>query len=143
MNTLRLRQWHNYLGAFIAPSILFFAATGALQLFSLHEAHDGYTPPPVIEKLAQLHKDQVFALKQHRGPPPGAAEPGSVPPAHEDDEPGPRTYVLKWFFLIVALELIVSTVFGIWIALDRQRGRVTTIALLAAGCVLPLAVLLV
>ena len=30
------RQWHLYLGTFFAPSILFFALTGALQLFGLH-----------------------------------------------------------------------------------------------------------
>ena len=145
MNSLLLRRWHNYLGAFIAPSILFFAFTGALQLFSLHEAHDGYQPAPMIEKLAQLHKDQVFARK-HRGPPPGkapasAASGPAVP--HDDDQPAIRTYVLKWFFALVALELIVSTAFGIWIGLSRPRGKKTTIALIAAGCVLPLAVLIV
>ncbi len=144
MNSQLLRRWHTYLGAFIAPSILFFAFTGALQLFSLHEAHDGYQPAPVIEKLAQLHKNQVFALK-HRGPPPGKAPASgaSGPAVPHDDQPAIRTYVLKWFFLLVALELIVSTAFGIWIGLSRRRGRKTTIGLIAAGCVLPLAVLLV
>ena len=145
MNSSLLRRWHNYLGAFIAPSILFFAFTGALQLFSLHEAHDGYQPAPVIEKLGQLHKDQVFALK-HRGPAPekatASASSGPAVP-HDDDQPAIRTYVLKWFFLVVALQLIVSTAFGIWIGLSRPRGKTKTIALIAVGCVLPLAVLLV
>jgi uncharacterized iron-regulated membrane protein len=60
-----IRTWHTYIGILIAPSVLFFAFTGSLQLFSLHEAHDSYKPPPVIEKLASVHKDQVFALKEH------------------------------------------------------------------------------
>ena len=144
MNSLLLRRWHNYLGAFIAPSILFFAFTGALQLFSLHEAHDGYQPAPVIEKLAQLHKNQVFALKHHGPPPdqaPASASSGPTTP-HDDGQPAIRTYVLKWFFVLVALELIVSTVFGVCIGLSRPRGKKTTIALIAAGCVLPLAILL-
>ena len=142
MNTLLLRQWHNYLGAFIAPSIIFFALTGAVQLFSLHEAHDGYQPAPVIEKLALLHKDQVFALK-HRDSPPSAAPTGAAPASRDDDQPEIRAYVLKWFFLVVALELVLSTAIGIWIGLSRARGRKTTVALMVAGCVVPLAVLLV
>jgi uncharacterized iron-regulated membrane protein len=55
------RIWHTYIGLLIAPSVLFFAFTGALQLFSLHEAHGNYEPLPVIEKPAMLHRDQVFA----------------------------------------------------------------------------------
>ncbi len=31
------RQWHLYLGTLFAPSILFFAFTGALQLLGPHE----------------------------------------------------------------------------------------------------------
>ena len=64
---LLIRQVHGYLSAFVAPSVLFFALTGALQLFGLHEARDGYHPPALIEKLGRLHKDQAFALKPHRG----------------------------------------------------------------------------
>ena len=60
---LTIRTWHTYLGILIAPSVLFFALTGALQLFSLHEVHGSYTPLPVIEKLSKVHKDQAFAEK--------------------------------------------------------------------------------
>ena len=35
------REWHLYLRTLFAPSILFFALTGALQLFGLHEGHPG------------------------------------------------------------------------------------------------------
>ena len=42
-----VRLTHLYLGVFIAPAILFFAFTGALQTFSLHETTRGsnYKPP--------------------------------------------------------------------------------------------------
>jgi uncharacterized iron-regulated membrane protein len=40
-----VRRWHSYIGLFIAPSVLFFSLTGAVQLFSLHEAHGKYQPP--------------------------------------------------------------------------------------------------
>lgn len=55
-----IRRFHSYLAVFIAPSILFFAFTGSLQLFGLHEAHPPYAPAPVIESLGRLHRDQVF-----------------------------------------------------------------------------------
>ena len=45
---------------FIAPSVLFFAFTGSLQLFSLHEAHGSYQPPALIAALGTVHKDQRF-----------------------------------------------------------------------------------
>ena len=145
MNQLLLRQWHGYIGAFIAPSVIFFALTGSLQLFNLHEAHGGYHPAQLIEKLARLHKDQVFAVDHDRGPP--QAEPaknaaaGGPSAPEEDDRPGVSTYLLKWLFLVVALGLVVSTVFGVWIGLTRPRGRTATISLLVAGCALPLLLL--
>jgi hypothetical protein len=63
-----IRQWHSYIGVFVAPSVLFFALTGSVQLFSLHEAHGHYEPPAIIEKLSSVHKDQVFALGHHQAP---------------------------------------------------------------------------
>jgi hypothetical protein len=78
MRMMFLRRLHSWIGAFIAPSILFFSFTGALQLFSLHEAHGDYQPPVLIEKLGKLHKDQEFTAKP-RGP--GAA----AAPDHDED----------------------------------------------------------
>lgn len=75
MRLALIRNIHGYLGLFIAPSVVFFAVTGALQLFSLHEAHGDYHPPAIIEKLGNLHKDQRFALKEHKARPPAAAPP--------------------------------------------------------------------
>jgi hypothetical protein len=133
-----IRRFHLFIGVFIAPSILFFACTGALQLFSLHEAHDSYTPPALIEGLAKVHKDQVFAVEK-----PEAAEPGKADDDdhhhHHDDAPKATTIALKWFFLAVACGLIVSTGLGLWMALVSGRDRAIAWLLLLAGAVVPIA----
>ncbi len=146
MTPLLLRQWHGYIGAFIAPGVIFFALTGSLQLFNLHEAHGGYHPLHIVVRLGRLHKDQVFELDHDRPPPPAdAGKPAAAgqPQPDTDEQPAVSTYLLKWFFLVVALGLVASTVFGIWIALTRPRGKTATIALLAAGTAIPVLLLAV
>ena len=140
-----IRTWHTYLGILIAPSVLFFALTGSLQLFSLHEAHGTYHPAPVIEKLASVHKDQVYALGHHQEPPPAPAagtQPTNEahPPAAEEheDEPAIGTPLLKWFFLVVALGLATSTVLGLYMGLTHIRHKRTGWWLLAVGVMLPM-----
>lgn len=135
-----VRQWHSYIGAFIAPSVLFFALTGSLQLFSLHEAHGAYVPAPVIEKLGMLHKDQVFAAKPKR-PPTANAGPVKAKPAEARPEKRtkPTTLALKWLFLAVAMGLVLSTCLGLWMGLLHNRRKGVILGLLAAGAVIPLA----
>jgi hypothetical protein len=127
-----IRRWHSYIGLFIAPSVLFFSLTGAAQLFSLHEAHGKYHPPAVVEKLSSVHKDQVFALGDHGQPQAGAEDDG--------DKVEGSTLVLKWFFLLVALCLAVSTTLGLWMGLKFTQ-RKTGWLLVVAGTVIPVALL--
>jgi hypothetical protein len=128
-----IRVWHTYLGMILAPSIIFFALTGLLQIFSLHEAHGGYQPPALIEKLSAVHKDQVFEAKEHEAEPPEPAD--AKPPTKQRSMLG--TYVLKWFFALVALGLGVSTVLGVWMGLKGTVRRRTNLWLLGVGIVLP------
>jgi hypothetical protein len=131
-----IRIWHTYLGMILAPSIIFFALTGLLQIFSLHEAHDGYKPPALIEKLSAVHKDQVFKVKEHDAEPAEPPEPADAKPqAPQRSMIG--TYVLKWFFALVALGLGVSTVLGVWMGLKGTVRRRTNLWLLGLGIVLP------
>jgi hypothetical protein len=131
-----VRIWHNYLGMILAPSIIFFALTGLLQIFSLHEAHGGYKPPALIEKLSSVHKDQVFEAKEHEAEPAEPPEPAEAKPqAQQRSMIG--TYVLKWFFALVALGLAVSTVLGVWMGLKGTVRRRTNLWLLGLGIVLP------
>jgi hypothetical protein len=139
-----IRLWHNYIGILIAPSVIFFALTGALQIFSLHESHGSYTPPVLIEKLSSLHKDQVFEQKHHDEPeaqPKDAQQPS--PPEEHDAGPTSGTPLLKWFFLFVALALTTSTVFGLCIGLTHIQRKRTGWWLLLAGIVLPIALFVI
>jgi hypothetical protein len=80
---MQLRKLHAYFGMLIAPATIFMAATGLAQIYSFHESHDGYTPPPLIEKLGVLHKKQLFAPAR-KGPPGGQARK----PAADGAAPG-------------------------------------------------------
>ncbi len=145
---LTIRRWHSYLGFFIAPSVLFFTLTGALQLFGLHEAHGSYTPPVLVEKLSSVHKDQEFAFGDHHEPASSTAGADSPPAAatgHDATKPEEKTEIptllLKWFFLLVSLGLVVSTAFGLWMGLNQPNRRKAGWLLLAAGTVVPLVLL--
>lgn len=166
-----LRTIHLYLGIFISPALLFFAFTGALQTFSLHESGHGssYQPPKWIMGLAQLHKKQTLVVPQ-RKPRPDGADGGEKRPerpgrqqaqskdasgkgAHEGveqraagapDKAGPKPgghLPMKIFFLAVALGLFTSTLTGIYMAYRYSRGVWIITGLLAAGVVLPLLLL--
>lgn len=155
-----LRKLHLYLGVFTAPALLFFAFTGALQTFSLHETTPGssYKPPAWIASLAQLHKKQSAAIPARR-PRPNAAPPDSPvakapnapatlpqqPPDRQsaaNPAPKPKGHLpMKIFFLLVSAGLFLSTVTGIYMAYRYSRSRLLITGLLLAGVALPLLLL--
>jgi hypothetical protein len=55
-----LRKLHLYLGCFFTPILLFFALTGAAQLFDYHQSQkDGsYTAPAWLKLLSDVHIHQ-------------------------------------------------------------------------------------
>ena len=143
-----LRKVHLYLGVFFAPVILLFALTGALQVYGLHEAGEGgaYKPAPIVEKLAQVHIHQRFALKPKR---PGAAAKPPVAqaaaaaarpagPPEDEERADPAQALLKALFFAAAIGLAASAVIGVWISLLAPRGRGVILGLLAAGTLLPI-----
>jgi hypothetical protein len=148
MNVTTMRRWHSYIGLFIAPSVLFFALTGAAQLFSLHEEHGNYKPPAIMEKLSSVHKDQVFALGHHAQPAPdeGSGEPGVAPAPRSADEDGDKpelsTLLLKIFFLVVALGLTLSASLGLLIGLTQTRSKRIAWIIVVAGTLLPVGLLI-
>ena len=154
-STMRLlRQIHTYLGVFFAPAIIFFAFTGALQTFSLHENKgDGpYQPPAWIVTLASVHKDQELPRPKHRRPPPPApksdvkpdqaakAEPAPQGPA---PKPRPSPLPLKIFTLLLSIGLITTALVGLYIALTNTALQKTAAIVLAAGILAPLILLFV
>lgn len=142
-----VRYTHLYLGVFIAPALLFFAFTGALQTFSFHETTKGssYKPPAWIVTLAQIHKKQITTVPVKKLPPPSAQITGpkaekAQPPASPSKAHNPLP--LKFFFLLVAIGLFISTLSGIYMSYRYSRNRPLITALLLAGIVLPIALLL-
>jgi hypothetical protein len=138
---MQIRTLHTCVGMLIAPAVLFFACTGVLQIYSLHEAHGGYTPPSVIEKLSALHKDQVFAQPRRRPPPAsaaGAPKPVSPPPGGADHRTKLATTLLKAVFAAVAVGLIGPTCAGLWMALRQPGRRRLYLLLLLIGAGVPL-----
>jgi len=163
-----LRQIHLYIGIFISPMLLFFALTGAMQTFSLHETGRGsdYKPPMWIVTLAQLHKNQNVIVKPKKPAPPAAAAAArpdktdkpkpdaavaggpraavAVPaqPPAPPTPPKPKSHLpMKIFFLLVALGLFTSTLTGIYMAYRFGRSKLLVTGLLLAGVVVPLVLL--
>ena len=142
-----LRQLHLYIGIFISPMLLFFAFTGALQTFSLHETTQGssYKPPAWIMTLAQIHKKQTDVVPPHK-PKPADAKPdaakGDKSGAAQTPAPVQKSHIaMKIFFLLVALGLFTSTVTGIYMAYKFNRNKWLVTGLLVAGIVVPLVLL--
>ncbi|WP_309604343.1 hypothetical protein [Phenylobacterium sp.] len=137
-----IRQWHVYISVFVAPSLLFFALTGALQTFRIPDLK---TAPVVMQKLARLHKDDVFAVDPPRIAQPEVVAPEAVkPPEAKAEEPRPArsTTVMKWFFAAVALAVATTTLLGLWMALAYSRRKALMWAILIAGAAAPVLILM-
>jgi hypothetical protein len=130
-----IRQLHVYISVFVAPSLLFFAVTGALQTFRIP---DQKTAPAVIQKLARLHKDDVFAVKPPR--PERAKKVGPEKPPEAKPPAKASIQAMKWFFAAVSVGVIFTTVFGLWMGLAYNRRKLVVWALLAAGVAVPVVI---
>lgn len=136
-----IRQWHVYISVFVAPSLLFFAFTGALQTFRIP---DEKTAPVLIQKLARVHKDDVFAMKPVRPKKPeapGQAKPAAAKPTEAKPAPERSTEILKWFFTAISVGVGLTTLFGLWMALTYNRRKLAVWLLLIAGTAAPILIL--
>ena len=138
----RVQQLHLWLGTLFAPMILFFALTGALQTFNLHEGPPG-TPPGLIAQLAAVHKNQRLLGERPEGRP-GAARHGEPPhgqgPGKEQPQ-GPSPLPLKIYVAFMSAGLIATTLLGVWMAFKYSRDKRVVWGLLTLGTVLPVALL--
>jgi hypothetical protein len=135
-----LRLIHLYTGVFIAPALLFFAFTGALQTAGLHEAAPGstYKPPAWIVTLAQLHKKQTTTVPVRKPRPATDTAKPDKSPAPAPAAPPKNHIAMKAFFLLVALGLFTSTLTGTYMAYKYSRSKLVVTCLLLAGIILPL-----
>jgi hypothetical protein len=139
-----IRQLHFYLGLFFAPSILFFAFTGALQTFSLHENKEpGSNHPEWIAALAEIHKDQRLPQMKKGAsvaitkPIPIEVEPAPQPKKESPPRRKPSV-PLKVFVFLMATGLSLTSFLGIYMAFKYNRGRQIIWGLLIAGTGLPI-----
>ena len=136
------RLIHLYLGVFTAPALLFFAFTGFVQTFSLHETTRGssYKPPAILAELGQMHKKQTFVLPVRKPQPSTTEKPAAAQAAKPADSPAPKPKNLlpmKIFFGFVAVGLFVSTLTGLYMSYRYTRNvRLVTTALVA-GIIVP------
>ncbi len=116
----RMRRFHLLLGCFFAPALLFFTLSGAFQTLRLHkDVKNGYQAPEILKVLAKIHKDQKL---------PDATSP---------------TWPLQGFVLLMSAGFIFSTVVGLVLAFKYFRPLWVVWALLAAGGIVPVALLMV
>jgi hypothetical protein len=167
-----IRLTHNFSGVFLAPAILFFAITGGLQMFGLHETSRGssYVPPSILVHLSQLHKKGTLFLPQRkpqpasettkpdhpksdaaesRSPAPNPA-PSQAPSQAPNPTPRPappanphNPLPIKMFFAITALGLVISTCTGVVMAWTYARRKSVVVATFLAGILIPLLLLLI
>lgn len=136
----RLRDLHNWFGVFFTPGIVFFAFSGIFQTLGLHESGAARQPiAPWVGVLASIHKDGKAAMPGRRPPPPAAlVKPLRPKSKHDEDEGFPP---FKVYVLVLSASLIASAIIGVVVALAGRAAR-RTWALLAAGCIVPLVLLL-
>jgi hypothetical protein len=142
----KLRTWHQYIGLFFTPAIIFFSLSGALQTIGLHESH-GASPPPQewIAWMASVHKDQRVTFEDHDDndhdhPKAAAEKPKHDADADEEKErgEGPSPIPLKVFTVLLSIALIASSVLGTIIALNNRVSRRKSLIALGLGVIVPL-----
>jgi hypothetical protein len=110
------RRLHLYLGCLFAPALIFFAVSGAWQLYRFHDnAKDGsYKAPQAVQALSAIHMNSHLA--------------------------GTRASVyapLRTFSTAAAVGLVITTLLGVVMAFRFSRSVVTPIVCLAAGIAIP------
>jgi hypothetical protein len=111
-----LRRLHLYLGCIFAPILIFFAVTGAWQVFRLQDSRkDGsYTAPRVFTVLSLVHTDAHLPPTTYR-----------------------KATPLRWFMAGAAAGLVTTTVLGVIMAFRYSRRPITATACLIAGIAVP------
>ena len=142
-----IRLIHRYLGLFFAPTILFFAITGGLQMFGLHETARGssYVPPNILVHLSQLHKKGTLYLSPRKVAPPNSAKSDEAKldgPKLETPKPTQaplqsNSLPMRIFFAATALALVISTSSGLIMGWKYARRKSTVLLTLTAGVVIP------
>jgi hypothetical protein len=114
------REIHLYLGCLFAPILIFFAVTGAWQLYRWNDStKNGYTAPASLKALSAIHKDQHLTGRKYSAYTP-----------------------LRSFMFLSAAGLVITTALGIVMAFRCARSVIAPLLCLGAGVIIPVAILL-
>lgn len=146
-----IRQIHLYLGTFFAPAIIFFAFSGILQVFGLHESRGKDAAPPIawIAEMASIHKDQHLRMenpaheRERHAHGQSDADEHDHDHDHADAAQNPSSWGLKAFVLLMAISLILTSLLGIYIAVQNPRTRRSAWLSLFLGIVVPVLLMFV
>ena len=110
----KLRSVHLYLGCFFAPMLIFFALSGVGQEFGIQRYASW------LRYLAAIHTGSMLKSEPHH----------------------PSSIYLQGFVILMGLSLVVTILIGVVLAFKYGRGGLT-LACLAAGILIPLALIVV
>ena len=117
-----MRLWseiHLYLGCLFAPILIFFAVTGAWQLYRWNDStKSGYKAPEPLRIMSAIHKDQHLGRKEY-----------------------PVYTPLRSFMFLAATGLVLTTMLGIVMAFRFARSVATPLLCLLAGVAIPTVIL--
>ncbi len=114
-----LRKLHLYLGCFFTPILVFFAVTGALQTFELHEQHknSSYVPPAILKLLSEVH-------------------------IHQRWEAATTSFPFRWFAVAAAIGFLLTSLLGIVMAFKLGKSKAVVWLCLIAGALVPVLLLM-
>jgi hypothetical protein len=139
---MNVRLIHFYLGVFFAPLILFFAFTGVLQVFKLHETcrETSTCLADWVAWFGQFHKEQGWIPPSNpkKAAAPAKAEAPKPEEPKKAAEPKNGSLVMKWFIAVMGVSLMATTLLGLYIAFNYPRRRKGFVIALVAGIVIPL-----
>ena len=132
------RLVHFYLGVFFAPMIMFFAFSGVLQVFKMHEAYRDTpgAPGDWIAWMGQVHKEQALIP-----PKPASARKADAPATPAAPKEPVRGAAMKWFTALMGASLIATTLLGLYIAFYYPRRRAGFVVAFVLGLLIPVALL--
>ena len=128
----------------VAPLVIFFAFTGTLQVFKLHERNrDNGTAAIQADWIAwfgQFHKEQAWIPPKARAAPAKAAPPKDAPsdPPRVEKE---RSLFMMWFVALMGASLAVTTLLGLYMGFNYPSRRKGFLTALILGIVVPLALM--
>ena len=117
---LFLRRLHLYLGCLFAPALVFFAVTGAWQLYRFHDSakDHSYVAPQPLQLLSAVHMNSHL---------PGKRASEYTP--------------MRTFSLLAAAGLVLTTILGVVMAFRFSTNLFAPIFCLAGGLLIPLLIL--